>query len=119
MSQKYSKYFILLIFSFVIGYASAQSRGPQITNGPKNFNSTSIEGLSIYPNPVFSNSKLNIETSKNTSKDIELYNMVGKRMFSISTASRDFMLPNSVTAGVYIIKVKENDLSATRKIVVK
>lgn len=119
MLHKYSKYFILLLFSLGFGCTYAQSRGPQITNESKGLNSSSIEGLSIYPNPVFSNSKLNIDTSKNAHKDIELYNLVGRKMFSISTASRDFMLPNSVTAGVYIIKVKENNLSSTRKILVK
>ncbi|MDR2222292.1 MAG: T9SS type A sorting domain-containing protein [Flavobacteriaceae bacterium] len=119
MLKKYFTYFTLLILCVFTLTAVAQSKGNQTPTDTKYSTNASIEGLSIYPNPVYTNSKVTIETAKNDTKEIELYNLVGKRMFAITTGSRDIMLPNSITPGVYIIKVKENNASATRKIVVK
>ncbi|MDM1408776.1 T9SS type A sorting domain-containing protein [Myroides sp. DF42-4-2] len=78
-----------------------------------------IEGLSIYPNPATINGKITIETKTNEAKEIEIYNVVGKKIFSTNLNTKELILPNSVTAGIYIIKIKENNASATRKLIVK
>lgn len=78
-----------------------------------------IEGLSIYPNPATVNGKITIETKTNESKEIEIYNVVGKKIFSTSLSTKELILPNSVTAGIYMIKIRENNASATRKLIVK
>jgi len=78
-----------------------------------------IDGLSIYPNPATINGKITIETKTNESKEIEIYNVVGKKIFSTSISTKELILPNSVTAGIYMIKIRENNTSATRKLIVK
>lgn len=78
-----------------------------------------IEGLSIYPNPATINGKITIETKTNESKEIEIYNVVGKKIFTTSISTKELILPNSVTAGIYMIKIRENNTSATRKLIVK
>lgn len=78
-----------------------------------------IDNLSIYPNPVTMNGKINIETKTNETKDIEIYNVVGKMIFSTKLYTKELVLPNTITAGVYIIKIKENTATATRKLIVK
>ncbi len=78
-----------------------------------------IESLSIYPNPATVNGKITIETKTNESKEIEIYNVVGKKIFSTNLSTKELILPNSVTAGIYMIKIRENNASATRKLIVK
>lgn len=83
------------------------------------YSNSSIEGLSIYPNPVMMNSTIYIESSKNQPKEVELYNVVGKKMLSVTMANKELVLPYSVNAGIYIMKIREDNSTATRKIIVK
>lgn len=78
-----------------------------------------IAGLSIYPNPV-SNSKTHIFiTSKlNATKSIEFYNVLGKRIFSTRLKGRELNISN-LSKGVYLLKITENNISETRKLIVK
>jgi len=78
-----------------------------------------IEGLSIYPNPVETNGKITIETKTNEAKEVEIYNVMGKRILATQLSTKELVLPSSVTAGIYIIKIKENNATATRKLIVK
>jgi hypothetical protein len=58
-------------------------------------------------------------TSKNMqSKDVEVYDVLGKKILQASITGKELNIA-SLTPGVYIIKVKEGDASATRKLIVK
>ncbi len=77
----------------------------------------SIEGLSIYPNPTTSN-KIYINSTKALTKRVEIYNVLGKRiLFKILTSNE--LNISSLKPGVYIIKLKEKEKTATRKLVVR
>ena len=76
-----------------------------------------IEDLSIYPNPV-SNGKIYITTKENLTKEIEIFDVLGKKVFSASLFGKELNI-SKLTPGIYILKIKENDSSATRKLVVK
>lgn len=78
-----------------------------------------IEGLSIYPNPV-TNGKVfvYITTQKNLSKKIEVYNVLGKRIYSIDLSGKELNI-SQFSTGVYILKITENNISETRKLVIK
>lgn len=78
-----------------------------------------IEGLSIYPNPVQTNGKITIETKTNEAKEVEIYNVMGKKILATQLNTKELVLPSSITAGIYIIKIKENNATATRKLIVK
>jgi hypothetical protein len=84
------------------------------TNTP-NYNT--IEGLNIYPNPV-SNGKLYISSSKNLSKYIEIYDVLGKKVYATSLFGKAMDI-SRLNIGVYIIKITENNNTVTRKFVVK
>jgi len=84
------------------------------TNTP-NYNT--IEGLHIYPNPV-SNGKLYISSSNNLSKYIEIYDVLGKKVYATPLFGK-VMDISRLNIGVYIIKITENNNTVTRKIVVK
>lgn len=77
----------------------------------------SIEDLAIYPNPV-STGKIYITTKQNLTKEIEIYDVLGKKIFSTSLFGKELNV-SKLTPGVYILKIKENNVSATRKLVVR
>jgi len=78
-----------------------------------------IEGLSIYPNPV-SNGRLfvNITTYKNLTKKVEIFNVLGKQIYVTDLFGSELNVAQFST-GVYILKITENNISVTRKLVIK
>ena len=114
-------YFFSLLFVLFIAVTSqglyAQNRMMPVNEA--GHNTQSIPGLSIYPNPVMNNGKLYIESTKNASKEIELYSVVGKKVMTTTLHSKELVLPYSVNAGIYIMKIREENATATRKIIIK
>jgi len=81
-------------------------------------NTTSdIEELSIFPNPV-SQGKVYITTKHNATKQIEIFNVLGKNILN-ATLLEDELNVARLKAGVYIIKITENNISTTRKLIVR
>ncbi|WCO01383.1 T9SS type A sorting domain-containing protein [Psychroserpens ponticola] len=105
--------FIFLVFSIMsmphIGHA-------QFIDTTKT-SSTTIEELMIFPNPVI-DGILNISSKHNLPKTIEIYDVLGKRIMAASILGKTFNI-SRLSPGVYILKIKENAISATRKLVVK
>ena len=80
-------------------------------------NNSPIEGLTIYPNPV-SNGKLYISSTKNLSKYIEIFDVLGKKIYGTSLFGNAMDI-SRLNIGIYIIKITENGNTVTRKLVVK
>ena len=81
--------------------------------------SENIEDLSIYPNPVTTGKTFIYITSKrNLNKKVEFFNVLGKQIFSIVITGKALNI-SSLSKGVYILKITENDISETRKLVIK
>lgn len=78
---------------------------------------SNIDDLSIYPNPT-TNGKLYIVTKNNFTKEVTIYNVLGKEVISTSLYGKELNI-SKLKPGVYIIKVTENGISATRKLIVK
>jgi len=76
-----------------------------------------IEGLTIFPNPV-SDGKVFITTKLNLTKNIEIYDVLGKKIISQTLYGKELRI-NNLNPGVYILKIKEGKFSATRKLVVR
>ncbi|WP_296684734.1 T9SS type A sorting domain-containing protein [Flavobacterium sp.] len=79
--------------------------------------STSIEGLNLYPNPV-SNGKVYITTKNDLDKEIQIFDVLGKKVLQTMLSSRELNV-STLTPGVYIIKIKEEEASTTRKLIVR
>ena len=79
--------------------------------------STTIEGLSLYPNPV-SNGKVYITTKNDLDKEIQIFDVLGKKVLQTVLSSRELNV-STLTPGVYIIKIKEEEASTTRKLIVR
>lgn len=106
-------YSILLMVFFCSLSLKAQENKQQI-----NPNATSvIEGLNLYPNPV-SNGRVNISTKNDGEKEIIIFDLLGKKVLQTLLNTRELNISN-LTPGVYIIKINEQNASATRKLIVR
>lgn len=83
------------------------------TLSTNDFNSNSI---TIYPNPV-SNGVLNIETSSNLTLEVELFNMLGQKV--LTTKNFKNINVSGFNPGVYLVKVKQDSDSYTKKIIIE
>lgn len=79
--------------------------------------SSTIEGLSLYPNPV-TGGRVSILTKNDSEKEVVIYDLLGKKIMQSQLNSRELNISNLV-AGVYIIRITEDNISATRKLIVK
>lgn len=104
-------YIILLSLCFFSTALSAQENKQQPN--------ASIEELSFYPNPV-SNGKIYITSKSSQSKEITIYDVLGKKVLqaTLNVNVKELNIA-TLSPGVYIIKIKEGDATATRKLIVK
>jgi len=105
MEKKYI-YTILLVFVLSFGAFAQDNRAKE-----------SIDGLNIYPNPV-STGRIYVTSKSVQSKEVEIFDVLGKRVLQASVSGKELSIA-ALTPGVYIIKVKEGDATATRKLIVK
>ena len=112
MAKNYFYSILLLIFFFSVG-VSAQDTKQQA----KSQETSVIEGLSLFPNPV-SNGKVYITSKNDLDKSIIIYNVLGKKALQTTISSKELNV-SDLLPGVYIIKINEGDATATRKLIVK
>ena len=112
--KNYTSILCLLAFLSLSTVGYSQITEPKVTTTT---NEDAIEDLSIYPNPV-TNGKLYITTKYNQTKDIEIFDVLGKKIYTTSLFGKELNI-SKLTPGVYILKIKENSSSATRKLVVR
>ncbi len=77
-----------------------------------------IEGFAIYPNPV-SRGEFSIRTRNGVSKSVQIFDMLGKQVYSKEVQSNENVRISNLNAGIYILKVQEEGRLATRKLVVE
>jgi hypothetical protein len=73
-----------------------------------------IAGLRMYPNPATDN--LYIQTPSNQIKNVVIYSILGKEVLNTMTTQNVSI--SNLNAGIYIVKVTENGITATRKLIV-
>lgn len=74
-----------------------------------------IETFSVYPNPA--QDWINISTTSPQPVQIEIYNLLGKRIAMESTTGR--MDISNLNTGVYLLKMSQNGKTQTKKLVVE
>lgn len=104
-------FLVALVFFFTLD-TIAQNTTYTLQNQP------SIEGLSIYPNPVSSNkSYIYIRSKYDYVKKVTLYTVLGKHLFSVVLKNNELNISN-LSKGAYILKITEGEASETRKLVI-
>ena len=75
-----------------------------------------IDGFNIYPNPSNTGS-IRVTTAANQNKNIQIFDMLGKKVIDKNTTATVNI--SALQAGIYIVKVTENNVSATKRLVVR
>lgn len=109
MTKNYFYMFLFCLFSLAASAQDSRQTGKA--------QDTSIEGLNFYPNPV-SNGKIYITSKSSIDKEITIFDVLGKKVLQTVLNSKELNVSN-LSPGVYIIKIKENDATATRKLIIK
>jgi outer membrane protein assembly factor BamB len=78
----------------------------------------SINRFSVYPNPV-NNGEFYVSTASNGVKSIQIFDMLGKEVYSKSIEVNEKIGISNLRAGVYILKVVEDDKLVTTKLIIK
>ena len=82
-------------------------------------NKDSILGFATYPNPI-TNKRFTISSSNADLKEVSIFNVLGKEVFSTSFSGLNKNIDvSAITSGVYILKVTEAGKTATKKLVVR
>lgn len=112
MAKNYFNIIILLAFFFSLSIFAQDTK-----QQPKLQEATSIEGFSLYPNPVTSG-KIYITSKNDSNKEVIIFDVLGKKVLQSTMSSRELNV-SSLSPGVYIIKINEGDSSVTRKLIVR
>lgn len=110
MVKKYAYIIILFFFFFSFESFSQESKGATSKL------ETGIEGLSIYPNPT-STGKIFITSKASLDKKIEIYDVLGKKLIDTLLTGKELNI-SALPNGVYILKIKEDQNTATRKLII-
>jgi hypothetical protein len=111
MAKNYFYTILLLAIFFTTGALAQDSKQP------KTQEDTSIEGLSLYPNPV-STGKVYITSKKDSEKEIIIFDVLGKKVLQTRISNRELNIGNLIP-GVYIIKISEEGSTSSRKLIVQ
>lgn len=105
-------YIPFLFLLLIISSAKAQDVKQQ-----SKIQEATIEGLSLYPNPI-TNGKVYIATKNDSEKEIQIFDVLGKKVFHTQLNTRELNI-SSLSPGVYIIKIREEESTATRKLIIR
>lgn len=111
------KYFYTILISTLLFSVTTFSQENKSEIGTSKAQETSIEGLTIYPNPV-SNGKIYITSKLGLEKKLSIYDVLGKKVFEAIVSNSKEVNISALNTGVYIVKVKEGEASATRKLII-
>ena len=112
MPKNYYYIIILLVFFFSVSVTAQEAKQQS-----KLQESSIIEGLNLYPNPV-NNGKVYISSKNDSDKEIIIFDVLGKKVLQTMISSKELNISN-LSPGVYIIKIDEDGATATRKLIVR
>ncbi|KAF2509857.1 T9SS type A sorting domain-containing protein [Flavobacterium foetidum] len=112
MAKNYFYITFLLAFLFTVNVSAQDSK--QL---PKTQDTSVIEGLSLYPNPV-TNGKVYISSKNDLEKEIIVFDILGKKVLQAHLTTKELNV-SELPPGVYIIKISEQNASATRKLIIR
>ena len=112
MAKNYFYIITVLVFLFSLSVTAQETK-----QQPRAQETATIEGLSLYPNPV-SNGKVYISTKNDLDKEIIIFDVLGKKVLQTVMSSKELNVSN-LSSGVYIIKINEKEASATRKLIIR
>jgi hypothetical protein len=110
-------YFYIILLAVSFSFLTASSQEVKSSSQPQKSQENSIEGLSFYPNPV-SNGKVYITSKLGLDKEIVIFDILGKVVLQTNLTSKELNV-SSLSPGIYMIRIKEGEITATRKLIIK
>ncbi|SCY46737.1 T9SS type A sorting domain-containing protein [Flavobacterium caeni] len=104
MTKKYLFLTALLFCCFAVSVSAQEGK-------------QTIDGLEFYPNPV-SSGKIYITSKSLADKEVAIFDVLGKKVLQAVMNSKELNI-STLSPGVYIIKIREGEATATRKLIVK
>ncbi len=95
----------------------AATEGLQNTSQILPVTKNQIAGFAMYPNPV-SNGKFVITSTNGANKQVEIYSMIGKQVYSKTVKANETIDVSNLNQGIYVLRIKEANKIATRKLIV-
>jgi len=80
-----------------------------------NINDYQLNEISIYPNPVSNILNIHFKNSKET--NIEIYNILGKRVLTKTINQSQSINIENLNTGIYILKIKQGNSSISKKLI--
>lgn len=99
---------------FTVGTPSPRNSSTPVNSCTLSTNDNQILGLKVYPNPT--KDFLNITTDSNLTKQVQVYDMIGKEV--INTEIQNQLNVSSLTSGMYLVRITEEGKTSTEKIVI-
>jgi len=75
----------------------------------------SMTSISIFPNPI--NSVLNVNLKFDRTTQIDIYDIMGKKVFTTTINSSKRIQLRELRSGIYIIKLKQDNASLTKRLI--
>jgi hypothetical protein len=88
-----------------------------VTTGVLSTDDFTSNNLSIYPNPT-SLGHVNIKSRSGSNMNVSVFDLLGKQVLK-ETVNNERLNVSSLNAGVYIMKVSQDDATTTKKLVIK
>ena len=105
---------LLLILSFIfIHFVTAQQ---DLQSGEVNNLFSKKLNIQLYPNPYIGG-KLHIVSSPINIKNIMILNILGEVVFQ-TTTYENYVVPNNLRSGIYIVKIKQGGQQGLSRLVV-
>lgn len=108
------KHFYLIVFLATLLLSPSEMLA-QDGKSPKS--GDAIEQVGFYPNPV-TDGKLYFTGKSSMSRDITIFDILGKVVLQSTISSKELNI-SSLQPGVYMIRIKEGEQQATRKLVIR
>lgn len=110
----------LTVLVFAIALCTSFSMHAQTFSTGKSTNQTEpIEDLRVYPNPVMGN-KIYITSKEGKSKIVTVFNVLGdKVLFDVLVMNSNELDISTLSPGVYVVRIKEEERTTSTKLVIK
>lgn len=88
-----------------------------VFSGTLGFNDNTVDTFSMFPNPS-TDGTLNITSKNSGALNVAIFDVLGKQVLN-SNATNKTMNISSLKAGVYIVRITQDNVTATKKLIVK
>ncbi|WP_062061605.1 T9SS type A sorting domain-containing protein [Aquimarina longa] len=110
------KIYLLILFIGIVSFSSTSGVQAQSNSIKKqDTKDIKIEDLSIFPNPA-NGDILYITSNKNLTKTVSIFTVLGEKIMFKVLIGKELNI-SSLPPAVYVLRIKEEGKTATRKLV--